>query len=431
MRSERPEAYDHFLWGGVIVAAWVSIILLRSIPVAGTWKALSWETYAYVAACFVILTIGIWIGSRLGSQSRAAPEEAGRVDPAVMVVILSAVSLIGALIVIYEFAIVRGYGFSESVHVIRMLELARAQGDAGPSAFSGAGRLASAAIASAWVAYAIADFNVGRATLGLLIVATLVGFYCEAQFLGGRLMIAAIWTAVAFTYLAQTLYRIRRGKPWSLRAAVLLAVAGVGSSVYFVSVFAFRIRRTTGDPKNACTSFAEYFQGDLDVACESSSTVLTALRFVWVYATHGLNELQRLLQAADIPLAYGAVQFAKVAQALTVLTGQDWRYDTLVNVPNPALYWTLLGDMYVDFGQAGSIAAVAVFGFLLGWSATRLLAGSRGPLASTFPFLMTIGVFSPMLSLVQNLWSAVLWTFSVWSAVALFNHWMSRTIPSR
>jgi hypothetical protein len=453
------------MWVLMLILAWVFVFTLRSVPIAGNWQPLGTDTLAFIASCLAAALAG-GILATLPSMGAVISTEKSRGPDTIesAMLLLAFASLAGALVVILEFAVRRGYGFTTPVEIIRVMEVNRALKGSVPSAFSGAGRLAAGAIAAAWVLYFVAQTKLRTRTFVLMSISTIVGFILEARFMGGRLFIAGAWTAAFFAAVAGYTTGLRSGRTLSVRPFFGLILAGALIAGYFVFVFVERIAARGSDAQTVYEQYSEHFGGGLEVGKSETpiektpsvttagpvttqpvsepspqtpaeaqdaeqavvakpSRLQTAFNFLWVYATQGLNELDRLLQIDGIKLAHGGIQFGKVAQILTVLTGRNLTYDMAANLPNPGLYWTMLGDTYVDFGYYGSMLAAAVFGFLLTYSARLAFAGRLGPLAMSFPFLMSLAMFSPMLSLVQNLWPSIFWLFVAWVMVRGWQIW--------
>lgn len=477
------------IWVLLLISAWVFVFILRSVPLAGNWQPLEPQTFGFIALCLSAALAGGVLATSITSISVRPPEGYWPHAAAESQIrLLSTIALAGALGVIYEFAVRRGYGFSTPVEIIRVMEVNRAMKGSVPSAFSGAARLAAGAIASAWVLYFVAQTKVRWSTFAVLLVSTIAGFWLEARFMGGRLFIAGTWAASFAALVAGYAFHAQTGGKLSIRPLIGLLLAAVLIAGYFVFVFAERVAARGTDGQAVYEQYSKHFGGDLVVqeqppleaeepkgepatsaggrqtAVENAipdkmktealaesetpqpgaqapaettptagetivakpSKLKTAVSFLWVYATQGLNELDRLLQLDGIKPAYGAIQFGKIAQLLTVVTGKNWTYDMATNLPNPGLYWTMLGDTFVDFGYYGSILAAIIFGFLLTYSARLVLAGRMGPIALSFPFLMSLALFSPMLSLVQNLWPSIAWLVLSWAMVRGWQYWRTK-----
>lgn len=194
--------------------------------------------------------------------------------------------------------------------------------------------------------------------------------------------------------------------------------------LFFGYMFVDRYVEGNRDFSDAYETWAASF--DLEVNDEISSRlsgvmsgVWLAVYFLWAYATQGINELNSLLISSQPDLAWGTMQFPQIAQVLNKLTSSDLRYDQLQNLPNVGTYITIYGASYIDFGHVGALLFIGAFGWLTG-KAVRLLHSQRlNGLAINAPLLITLGVFSPIVSLVTNLWPAFCWALLVGSTVKL------------
>ena len=90
------------------------------------------------------------------------------------------------------------------------------------------------------------------------------------------------------------------------------------------------------------------------------------------------------------------------------------------------LYTTLIGSIYIDFGYFGSLLFAGVFGFMLGFTAQKGFAQQEPAFSKmAFPLLVTVAVFSPMVSIVNHMWPTLAWAM----VADLLMRWGRRAVP--
>jgi hypothetical protein len=151
-----------------------------------------------------------------------------------------------------------------------------------------------------------------------------------------------------------------------------------------------------------------------------------SLCMLWIYITHGLNQLDFLFSLRYLQHAYGGVQFLQITQFISFVTGVDVRYDVVANVPIAGTYSTFIGDNYLDFGSIGSVVSGGVLGIITGYSVLGYVRGRVSMLSFPAPILLLLCLFSPVVSVVVNLWPAI-----VWAAIAGYSAKGWRERPRR
>jgi len=112
------------LAAGLFLIAWAFIFVLRALPLGGEWGYLSVDTAVFIALWVLISAFSIIAGGWIAqNRVEVRPRSYFGIDAAVIA--LSLVSAIGAILIIVEFAFVRGYGFTMPVTEIRILEVSR------------------------------------------------------------------------------------------------------------------------------------------------------------------------------------------------------------------------------------------------------------------------------------------------------------------
>lgn len=470
-----------FVAAALFVAAWVFVFGLRTLPIGGEWGPLDPQTDLFVMSWVSVVALSIIAGGWV-ARSRFKQISEVEADPNLAVIVLSLASLIGAILIIVEFAFVRGYGFTTPVTYLRHLEVNRGVAGAPGSLLSGPGRLMLPAILPALLIIALCWQRMSTLALLVFIAAAVVFLFEQVKFEGGRWFLFSTYIALALVMLGDLLRSASKDGRIILRkvmstaiflciyAAILLAYSGwVFASRYAdkgesQEVAYERIAREmieersvvpdAVDGKEAQVVIAEepsvasqspnsapnrtpYDDESADLeeaaaAAESpfgsepglgdSQTFLERMSkhpgvsFFWLYATHGVNELNNLVLGDKFSHSLGAFQFPQLARISDRLLGTDLRVEYKVDFPNDGLYTTMIGASFVDFGFAGAVGFGALFGIFLGFWA-NLFGQQQGATFSSmaFPLMMTIAISSPIVSVVSHTWPAM-----CWAAVAYF-----------
>ena len=403
-----------------ILTVWIAVLAVRLMPIGGAWMDLSpstWINYlVWTLTYFPMLLLGI--SQPIGKPNARNWDCAGRQWKNGWVSGLSVISTIGAALIVYEFAVTRGYAFSTPIAVIRQMEVESASAGFAGSWISGAGRMLTPGLMIAWVLTIIGWSEICKRTLVVLSVATGVVFYQQVMFEGGRFYLAALFLMafIARVFIAR---RNDKGRFWAVKRIFWLVTWAI-ICWFFGYVFIERYEQVDLAFVKAYVIWAANF--DLEVDDEvldrlsgDGSSVWLAVSMLWAYVTQGANELNALLTASQPDLALGSFQFPQLAQVLSKLTGFEFKYDQVLNLPKTGTYNTLYGASYIDFGHVGALIFIGCMAWLTGRSIRLLHSGHLNGLAINAPLLITIGVFSPIVSLVINLWPAFCWAFLVGS----------------
>lgn len=406
-----------------IIVAWLMVLVVRLIPVGGEWISLDEFTWVIFFLWAVVYFSAMFLGISRGVNRTINFNSLPSNWQNHWIRRLSFFSIIGAMLIVYEFAITRGYGFSTSVALIRQMEVDSASAGFEGSWISGAGRMLTPALMVAWVLAILGWSELRRRTLIILIAASSVVFYQQMMFEGGRFYLAALLLMI---FLARS-FVSRPGL--QKRAIIKKRVLWVGLFIVVCLVFGYmfidRYEQNNRVFSEAYGTWSANF--DLEVNGEVSSRlsgnmsgVWLALYMLWAYVTQGLNELNSLLVSSQPDLAWGGFQFPQITQVLNKFTSLDFKYDQIQNLPKVGTYITLYGASYIDFGHIGALMFISVVGWYTG-RAIRLLHSQRmNGLAINAPLLITLGVFMPIVSLVVNLWPAFCWALLAGGNVRLF-----------
>jgi hypothetical protein len=405
---------------GFIFCIWLLVLTLRLIPLGGQWGDLSAFTWivilAWMTVYFSAMIFGVLQKSLPFNPNRSLFHRTRNSIP--WIAKLSILSIVGAVLIVYEFAIIRGYGFSNSVASIRVMEVTAARKGFSGSWISGIGRIMTPALMVAWV-LAVLNWNqVSRNSKRLLFIASLAVFIQQLMYEGGRFYIAAL---IFMVFVTSKFSKDRNPKTkmnfnykrllWI--ALVILVCIGFGS------VFANRYREADRDFYEAYATWVEVFDLEIDDASMYSrlngdkAGLWLGITMLWAYVTQGFNELNVLLLSESNERAWGLFQFSQIGQFLGKLINSGLTFNRLDNMPHTGTYITLYGASYVDFGHIGALTFIGFIGWLTGQSIKSLRNGNKSGLAINAPVLITLGVFSPIVSLVVNLWPVFFWAFFI------------------
>jgi hypothetical protein len=334
---------------------------------------------------------------------------------------MSLAAIVGAALITYEFAIERGYGFSTPVALIRIAEVANASDGFGGSWLSGVGRLLTPALIVAWILAALCPERLLRRTRFVLIAGTLTVLWEQVMFEGGRFFLAALvlsWVA------ARAMRRKASGLPYRVRARptrrLLVGFVCCAVMVMFAYVFIDRANAQDVDFSAAYSIFLLSYPVDaspetLQRLNGGGSGPIFALYMFWMYLSQGPNMFDELLSYPYLVHTFGLDEFSQIGRGLSKLTGLDFSYDPFTNMPSPGTYTTMVGASYMDFGVVVSWFVALGLGYFTARASQRLSGAVLGRMGLTAPILVTVSLFSPIVSLIVTLWPAFLWALCVGS----------------
>jgi len=235
------------LVGFLLVASPAIPLLLRQSGEFGMWQDVALSTWAYLAAWYGALFAGFALSPRKLAVSRDYCTLSNSRAINWSVCFLSLIAAVGAAMVMYEFAVNRGYGFSTPIAELRVIEVMRAQSESG-SWLGGVGRLLASALAVAWILTCLRWRDVSRSTIVLLLLATAVAFFQQLTFEGGRFFFTALSFAAIFASVAYAVADVFQGgrvnffslRLIHLQPILLIASMLFGMSIYNSAVFTSR-----------------------------------------------------------------------------------------------------------------------------------------------------------------------------------------------
>lgn len=410
----------------LVLLVWSGTLGLRALPVGGSWHGLGAATWALLLGWLAAYSLAfVSVAQGLPpSQMLVAAHHSSRWTRRWLLV-LGALAIAGASLIAYEFAVVRGYGFTTPVALIRSMEVENAAAGSGGSLISGIGRLLTPALQIAWILAVLRPAEIRGAPRWLLWMATLVVFWEQTLYEGGRFFLAtllvncllakalAAWTRGPQP-TADDRRRPRKRRLFSLGTVIALGIAFVAFALIFIN----RVTTLELDFGAAYVAYTRTF--DIDVGSgtrDRLSGALAPLWFAaamfWIYITQGPNEAAVLVQHDNLVHAHGLFQFPQLGQAISKMTQVPVGYDVFTFLPNPGTYNTIAGAGYIDFGAYGSLLSALVLGAITAAAVAAFSERRLGALSLWAPILMTLGLFSPVISLVTNLWPALVWALFV------------------
>ncbi len=453
------------VWTGLFFSAWAFVFLLRQLPIGGGWAALDQQTTSLVLAWVSGTALAMYVGGRI-ARTRAYKSPADVLNPDPAILILSLAALAGAIMIILEFAFTRGYGFSTPVAEIRILEVNRGMKGAASSLLSGTGRLMLPAFLPALVLIVWSWKSVSRTAVFAFALAAAAVLVEQVLFEGGRIFLGSTFIALGVALFADLFRPAKRGGPsFSRKLINMVLILGLyGTIVVSYSGWVFSKRtEITGESQSAAFKrFSSNIIGEkaapapesapppaaaqpapaaqtaaAPVAAEKDPAIKTApaaepatvskdepsrlqkvmdhptTQFFWLYATHGISELSKVLHFDNLQQTHGFFQFPQVSQVLDRVFGTDFRIDYYHDLPSIGLYTTMIGASFIDFGWVGAVLFGIGFGFLTGYCATSAVRQDGLSFAAiAFPALMTVALVSPVVSIVNHVWPMIVWALA-------------------
>lgn len=400
-----------------VAIAWVTVAVLHETNLGGQWYSVDTATWAWLALWLGAFSLGGIMGIASTRATRPPPAKTDRqIDIAILA--LSLTSVVGAALFIFDFAILRGYGFATAAAAIRQDEVNEAvTGAASLSVISGMGRMMIPASAVLVGLLVLLWDRVRRTAKFVSILAIIFVLYEQLVFEGGRLFITSAVLVGIFAYIVSQRGRgaisIVRSLPivrLTLLGSLLLSFFGYVfvtrvlergdyfSSAYLLLTSSFRITPNYGQ--------MGWFEGPL-------GGLWFVICMIWLYATQGFTELDLILSTRYLEHARGLYDFPQIGQIVFALTGIDIRYDALANLPTYGSYATIYGHTYVDFGNMGSILFGGAIGFLACRGVVLLARGHVSPSALLSFLLVPVALFSPVISMFPSIWPIALWTTAI------------------
>lgn len=407
----------------ITLYGWAGVVLLHQLDLGGHWDYVTFKTWALLGGWLACFTLSFWLVLQ-HLRVRPLPELLAPPDRwwNFWTLTLAAIGAVGALLVMYDFSILRGYGFGAGAAAIRAEETdALLRGAAqGGSVVSGLGRLM---IPAAFVATMLLTMRWSLLTnVTRLVVVTSLTIIIGEQVLfeGGRFFLTAtILTAILcyfmFPGLHDGLGRAARKKriPY-----IRIGLAMVVLMSFFTYVFVDRILQRGDFFWSAYQTFASNYAIDVDYETVSRfegvfGPLWFSVSMLWLYATQGINELDLLLSMQYFNHAHGLYQVPHIGQIAQVVFGVDIRYDLIANLPTVGTYATFYGSNFIDFGNVGAMISALLLGSLTARGVTGFALGRLDALSLIGPILLALCLFSPVISILTNLWPAMVWAVVV------------------
>lgn len=405
-----------------IPSLWIFAIILRATSLGGVWAPIENSTWLilliwiglYWLAAYVVLKKPPVIASSDALSSAQAWSRP--------LVILMSLSALGAALMIFDFAILRGYQFNTAAAAIRTEELNNAMaGRQSVSVISGAGRLLLPAFFGACIIAGRFWPDLSPRIKLFFALGTVFVFLEHFFFEGGRFFFAISAIVYAFAVLSRAEPKVTKLGREERRARIrktLQIVAAVIAGTMLLSVifyiFVDRVLQRGGYLWPGYLQFTSsfdiqphYYMGALFEGPFGAASF--SFSMLWMYITQGINEFDLLLSARYFEHAYGLYQIPHLALIILVIFGVDIRYDALTYLPTYGSYSTGLGHVYVDFGVLGVLASAPIAAWLVCASTKRLIVGQANWFSMMAPLFLVIVVFSPTTSVIPNVWPTLAW----------------------
>ncbi|MET4719998.1 hypothetical protein ABIF63_004104 [Bradyrhizobium japonicum] len=437
------------LVAGTLLVPLVLVGGLRYLTAYGTWPSISVGAWAFLLGWYLAFFLGFFLPVRLRSATGRTAVDRKRSDTNFWTIGLSCVAAVGAGVMTYNFAIVRGFGFDVPVTELRSIVIEAASAGYVGSWLGGVGRLFVSAIAVAWIVACLKWKDLSWPALTILLVSTTAVFAYQAKFEGGRFFSSAILLASFFATVGFFVSDVGREqrvnilavRPIHVAPVAILLLMSVGVAAYNEMVFVSRgarsaqtfaqlkaadapaakkveeavgLERLAVDQNPLAVAYLQYaanFGIDLSSARDSHAIATSYGRaMAWIYLTQGVGEFDRIFRIESLRHSAGLYQFSQIAQVLSKLTGKDMRYDVAENLSNYGTYITLPGSLYVDFGTVVALVLAVLVGICLRAGVESMFAGASTFLAILAPILFVVVITGPVTTLVPNLWPCAFWT---------------------
>lgn len=402
---------------GALIAAvalfWAGMLVFRAIPLGGTWEPISLVTWLVILLWWLALIIGMILG-QFGKvrQYKTLQISAGKFTPSIWV--LCFFSTLAAVLMVYEYAVVRDYGLSVSTAEIRLAEVARVnQGVVSDSTFGALGRSMQPSLLAAWCLAGLVSLSkLGLKTKVALYLATFLLLFQIIFFEGGRLFLVALVVIYLIASYASPNSKARR--------AFVKGRSVIGGLFLFVVFFPFfnRLQQLGIDLETGYRNQVSLHQIEVpslfyDRLEESYGIILFLLSMIWLYLTQSLGQINLIIQNYDfITFQYGYYQFPQVAHLVSRFTGRSV-VPTAEETLNPGIYDGLIGASIVDFGIFGSFVFALFLGVLFSFFYRKLQHYKTHVTGILFPIFATILFFSPFISIIPVIWPALYWLIFV------------------
>lgn len=406
----------------LILGSWIVVLVARLIPVGGEWLPIDNVTrnavliWPSLFALSYLLTTGPLERRRVVDQRVASPEM-----KRLMVLATSAIAAAGALLIIFDFAILRGYGFATSAALIRDQEgSAAVRGLLVSSPVSGIGRLMMPAVFVAIILLASNFRDMQKRDTAISILCIAIVAYEQGAFEGGRTVIATIiLCAISSYYLSnQSDKKKKKKRKYSLPMIFGVATTLAAMAYFTVYIYVSRVLARNDFFWSSYLNFSRNFtlhvgSDHLSRLAGFSAAIWYSIDMFWLYITQGVNELDLVLAQPNLPHAHGTYQFPHFAAIASIVFDIDISYDVVSYLPNAGTYLTIYGANYVDFGHVGAVLSAVILGVATAWTANAAIRRTVSVAALWGPLFLAVGLFSPVISVLTTVWPAFFWAIGV------------------
>ena len=388
---------------------------MRIIPLGLYYKPLTLDVLVFVVFWCTVYIVSYCVSSSsaLSCQrpSRRLPTPLNNKRMNRAIVFLAGTAFIGGLLLLYEYAIARQYGFSTPVSDIRVLEINAVDAGRKGSIISALARFMMPSLLAAWPLYVVARKNVPRKISFLLFSGTAMVIWVQAMYEGGRFFLTSLLGVALFALICSNGGRLSR----NLRKVFLPLLVIASAVVYSALVFLER----AGDTASLVGTF-EIFAETFDISMtDFGFDILSGpLRYVafpvymlLIYVTHPLSELAHILSAHSAFTSFGGYQFPQMIQILSAL-GFPVSLSSLNDaLSRPGVYVTIVGANYIDFSALGVIASSIFYGSATGHALRHYKVDPTSTCAGYGPLLFLCSCFAMVHPLLTTVWPAFLWIF--------------------
>lgn len=408
----------------MILGTWIVILIARLIPVGGEWLPIDATTRNAILIWPTLFAVSYLLtAAPLGSRKAKPGMMSDNETKTWMILATSFIAAAGAFLIIFDLAILRGYGFETSAALIRDQEgNAAVRGLLVSSPVSGAGRLMMPAVFVAVTLLAANFRNMSKKSIAAACFGIAVVIYEQASFEGGRTVMATLilcaWTSYYLSSRFDQKQKKKKKKKYSLPMIVGASAVLVAMSYFTFYIYVSRVLARNDFFWSSYLNFTRIFTIHVDSDHLSRlegifGGVWYSIDMLWLYVTQGINELDLVLTQPNLPHAYGTYQFPHFAAIASIAFDVNIRYDMVAYLPNAGTYLTIYGANYVDFGHVGAVLSAIILGFATAWTANAAISRSVSVAALWGPLFFTVGLFSPVISVLTTVWPAFIWAVGV------------------
>jgi hypothetical protein len=366
----------------LVLSAWlVTIVLFYGLPVRYT-DGPRLSTLLFLLACLA----GFVYGNAVVRLARANYPAPGRAAPRILSIepplrIFAALGIVGGVLVGIDKIVLGGLDLSQGLGVLRFALQSEEEMFKQRSIALWVGTALYSFSNIALVLYLLEGERVRRATAVLVLISSLSPAFVVLLY-GGRS--SAIM--LIFSFVGACLVRLACGQRLVPKTSIVklffIVYCGVVlvGSLYIFTARAETLRGTWAPEVEALYAWMD--RSGVEVSDElgaflntsdASAALVANLLLAGIYGTHGLSELDYLLNDnADAGPFWGLYQGWMINKALATAFGVPNVTETFASViHHTGLFFTAWGAMLLDFGPWGAPLAFVLFGMLAGWLYVR------------------------------------------------------------